>query len=177
MNISLALPTGMWSRLRQHLLPEGVHDEQAAFLFASAVPNRGELRFEATDAYMLGVGDFDVQHPEYLEITDDCKTRLIKHAHEHSVSLIELHSHPGPWPAAFSAYDLHGLSETVPHVMWRLKGRPYAAIVVARSGFDAMVWPSKEAAPLPLAAIDADGMTLRPTNLTLLGARNGNRSF
>ena len=52
-------------------------------------------------------------------------------------SLVEMHSHIGPWPAGFSYADRLGLQETVPHMWWRLKKRPYLALVVTNCSFDA----------------------------------------
>ena len=46
-----------------------------------------------------------------------------------------------------------GLLETVPHMFWRLDNRPYVAIVVARSGFDALVWTRDAQKPVPLSGL------------------------
>lgn len=168
MNITIELPAGLWKCLNAHLLPKGVREEQAAFLYAAASVATNELYLRAVDSYMLAPRDFDAQHADYLEITDECKSRLIQHAHQHQLSLVELHSHPGPWRAAFSDYDLRGLDDTVPHMLWRLKGRPYAAIVVAHTGFDAMVWTGKGEPARALTGLVADGQRMLPTNLTLM---------
>ena len=77
---------------------------------------------------------------DYFELTDEARIGLIKRAHVLQASLAEFHSHLSPWPAAFSLSDRMGLKETVPHMRWRLKRRPYLAVVVAPSGFDALVW-------------------------------------
>lgn len=167
MKITIELPPGLWARLNAHLLPKGVREEQACFLFATSTAAADGLLLQVVDSYSLKSADFDEQHAEYLEITDECKSRLIQRAHQLQTSLVEMHSHPGPWRAAFSNYDLRGLDETVPHIQWRLKGRPYAAIVVARTGFDAMVWTGKEEPARALTALVADGRRMLPTNLTL----------
>ena len=73
-----------------------------------------------------------------------------------------------PWPAQFSEYDREGLLETVPHMLWRLAKRPYAAIVVAPSGFDALVWLSDPQKPSALDALVAGSQIMKPTNLSLL---------
>ena len=99
-----------------------------------------DVALDVIDSAMLVAADFEVQVPDYLELADGTRARLIKRAHDLDASLIEMHSHPGPWDAAFSRSDLLGLSETVPHMWWRLEKRPDAAIVIAPSGFDAMVW-------------------------------------
>ena len=67
--------------------------------------------------------------------------------------------------------DLLGLSETVPHMWWRLDKRPYAAIVVAPSGFDAMVWLDSPVSPQELDFFAAGSQILRPTNITIRALR------
>ena len=82
-----------------------------------------------------------------------------------------MHSHPFPGigAAAFSWSDRRGLTETVPHMRWRLKNKPYGAIVVAPEGFDALVWIDNPAVPLPLEGINVGGELLKPTNRSLGG--------
>ncbi len=50
-----------------------------------------------------------------------------------------------------------------------LKKRPYLAIVVARSGFDALVWLDNPKRPQQLDGILAGDRLLRPTNKSLGG--------
>lgn len=167
MRIGLKLPDGMYEDLLDHLLPSNSSYEQAAFLFA--VPQRTEdaVVLNTVDSAKLVATDFAVQAVDYLELADGTRARLIKRAHDLDASLIEMHSHPGPWNAAFSRSDLLGLSETVPHMWWRLKRRPYAAIVVAPSGFDAMVWLDSPELPRALDYLAAGSRMLRPTNVTI----------
>jgi len=167
MKTVLNLPAGTYEDLVAHLLPGDTANEQAAFLFARArVTNRG-VTFEMIDSAKLAATDFAVQAPDYLELADATRARLIKRAHDLDASLVEMHSHPGPWDAAFSPSDLHGLSETVPHMWWRLNKRPYAAIVVAPSGFDALVWLDGPVFPQELHSLAAGSQVLIPTNITI----------
>ena len=106
---------------------------------------------------------------DYLELADKTRAALIKRAHDLDTSLAELHSHPGPWPAGFSYADRLGLQETVPHMWWRLKKRPYLAIVVAKSGFDALLWLDNPKVPRPLDGIVEGSRVLKPTNFSLGG--------
>ena len=70
--------------------------------------------------------------------------------------------------------NLEGLEEFVPHVRWRLGGRPYAALVFAPDGFDAMVWADESGAPEPLEALRVvDGPVLAPSNRTLAYLKGG----
>ena len=159
----------LWS----HLLPDDTRNEQAAFLFCRTARNLDGLVFEAVDHALLGPADFAAQFEDYIELTDAARIGLIKRAHRSETALAELHSHPGPWPAAFSLSDRKGLRETVPHMRWRLKRRPYLAIVVAPSGFDALVWSQDANVPKPLSGIDVDGTFMTPTNNSLEGWCDG----
>ena len=168
MNI-LKLDKDLQSRLWSHLLRKDTMREQAAFLFCMTEPADDGISFVAVDQVFLGPEDFVAQHTDYLELMDETRIRLIKRAHVLEASLAELHSHPGPWPAAFSLSDRTGLKETVPHMRWRLQERPYLAVVVAPSGFDALVWSRHARIPEPLTGIDVGGEFMTPTNFSLGG--------
>lgn len=168
MKIHLHLPDGLYEELRAHLLPPGDPLEQAAFLFAKTSQDQASTRFDLVAAEKLTASDFDERGSGHLELSDETRKRLIKRAHDLGTSLIEMHSHPMPWPAQFSEYDREGLLETVPHMLWRLAKRPYAAIVVAPSGFDALVWLSDPQKPSALDALVAGSQIMKPTNLSLL---------
>ncbi len=169
MKILLNLPDGVHADLIGHLLPSDSSREEAAFLFAKARPENGGVAFDVVEAEMLAATDFETQEDDYLELHDETRIRLIKKAHDLNASLIEMHSHPGPWPAEFSRADRRGLGETVPHMWWRLQKRPYIAIVVAPSGFDALVWLDNPKVPNKLDGLIADGRLLSPTNNSIEG--------
>ena len=168
MNI-LKLDKGVQGRLWSHLLPEDTIREQAAFLFCKSEFANDGLVFETVDQAFLGPDDFAAQYMDYFELTDETRIGLIKRAHVLEASLAEFHSHAGPRPAAFSLSDRMGLKETVPHMRWRLQRRPYLAVVVAPSGFDALVWSRDAKIPEPLAGIDIGGVLMKPTNASLRG--------
>ena len=88
--------------------------------------------------------DFVIQTSFHIELTDAVRARVIKRAHDLGATLVEMHSHLGKWPAQFSLSDIAGFHEWVPHVRWRLKGKPYAALVVTRKGFDGLAWIESE---------------------------------
>jgi len=167
----LKLPVGTYEDLVAHCLPSDTPNEQAAFLFAVVKVTEQGVALDVIDSAKLVAADFAVQAPDYLELADATRARLIKRAHDLGASLIEMHSHPGPWNAAFSPSDLLGLSETVPHMWWRLNKRPYAAIVIAPSGFDAMVWLNGPLFPQELDSLAAGSEILRPTNITIRAPR------
>jgi proteasome lid subunit RPN8/RPN11 len=173
MKVILTLTGELHAELMEHLLPPRTRREQAALLFVRAVRYDGQLRFDTIEARKLDRADFAAQAQDYLEMADGTRASLIKRAHDLDASLVEVHSHPGPWPAAFSPADRMGLSETVPHMWWRLKKRPYLAVVVARSGFDALVWIDNAQSPRALDGILAGNRLLRPTNNSLGGWDDG----
>jgi hypothetical protein len=163
MSAILRLPSGLYETLHAHLLPHNHRLEQAAFLFAAASNNHDTLTLEVLDHVLLAAPDFETQLPDYLELKDATRSNLITRAHKLGAALVELHSHLGPWPAAFSLADTEGLKETVPSVWWRLPQRPYLAVVVARSGFDALLWRDNPVTPQGLEAMMAGNRALRPT--------------
>lgn len=172
----LKLDAPLYDALWDHLLPLKCRREQGAFLFCVSETMNGRFELRVVDRAFLATADFTVQETDYLELADATRASLIKRAHQIGASLVELHSHPGPWPAAFSSSDRRGLRETVPHMWWRLKGRPYAAIVVAPSGFDALVWRENPHAPELLTGIMVGEELLTPTNASLEGWSHDRRS-
>lgn len=156
------------AQLRRYLL-RTPRCEQGAFLFCRpSVSGGADPVFECEDWFPLKRTDYEVQAGDYLELTDAARARLIKRAHDRGVCLVESHSHPGPYPAAFSYSDLTGLDEFVPHVRWRLRGRPYAALVFAQSGFDGLAWTDAAGTPpRQLVAIETENARLDATGLTL----------
>jgi hypothetical protein len=166
-NVNLHLPEGEWARIRQHLRPKRGNAEEAVFVFAAIEETPLSVDLRLIESYPVPSEGFDHQSEFYLQLTDEEKAKLIKRAHDLGASLIEIHSHPMQLQAEFSPSDLLGFKEFVPHVRWRLKRRPYAAIVVAQRSFDAMAWIEDGTDPGPLAAIFADGHRLVPTGNTL----------
>ena len=163
----LDLTPDLYRILWKHLLPVNSSHEQAAFLFCTSRTSNGCLIFDAIDKALIGPDDFAAQYNDYLELTDACRIALIKRAHAYGATLVELHSHPGSQSAAFSLSDLRGLQETVPHMRWRLQRRPYIAIVVAPTRFDALVWTQEPPAPRPLSGIRVETVLHKPTNASL----------
>jgi hypothetical protein len=160
--VTIQIPQSVYDEMAQHLLPPRSRDEQAGFIYAKPSTAKGALlNFEYVKWEPLGQGDFDHQSAFHIELRDGTKSRLIKTAHDLRCSLIEFHSHLGPWPAQFSGSDFAGFEEFVPHVLWRLKGRPYAAVVVAASGIDGLAWTPDRT--LPLAALLLGDKQVRPT--------------
>ena len=159
----LHLPREVHEALLAHLLPPHRGPEEAAFVFARVVEAARSCTFEYVEWFAVPADGFMSRSRFHFELSDATRATLIKRAHDLDVSLIEFHSHHGPWPAGFSGTDWAGFEEFVPHVRWRLRGRPYAAVVVTLTGFDALVWHGATDEPRPLDAIVVDGQRQEPT--------------
>ncbi len=173
MNYILKLDGRLKDVLWRHLLPDGSHREQAAFLYTAQTTAGENVVFDVVDRELLERRDFAAQHSDYLELADEARVRIIKRAHALNACIVELHSHPRKWPAEFSLSDRAGLKETVPHMRWRLKARPYLAIVVALTSYDALVWALDGDEPEALV-VEVDRERLLPTGRSL-GSWNGRR--
>lgn len=163
----LKMPDVVRGDIWSHLNLEHSLTEEAGFMLVTHRKNGQQLIFEYIEWVPLKNDDFQSKSGDYLELADVTRSKLIKHAHDKTACLVEFHSHPGPYPAMFSYADKVGLEEFVPHVRWRLKNRPYVAVVVAVSGFDALVWSDNTSHPGSLFAIETEHFQLMPTNLTL----------
>ena len=162
LDVSVGIPELHQRQIIKHLLnSEGC--EEAAFAFCSFMQTAQEARFDLIEWYAVPPTGFITRSPYFLELADEIRGRVIKRAHDLDASLVEFHSHRSHWPAAFSLSDFAGFDEFVPHVWWRLKGRPYAAVVVAESSFDGIAWIHDETIPVPLTVIDVGGELLLPT--------------
>jgi hypothetical protein len=167
MQVILELTEQLSERLWGHLLQNDI--EQVAILFAT-VNNRPELMlFTAADAYLAPPEDFAFQNEYHVELADHVRPSLIKQAWDSGTALVEFHSHPGDrHKVMFSPSDLAGFAEFVPHCRWRLRGRPYLAVVVGRRSIDALAWVDSAPGPVALDTVRVDGgMPIIPTQRTI----------
>lgn len=164
----LALPTAVYDALRRHLLPAQDGPEEAAFVFVRRHAVNSTEVFQHIDWFPIPPEGFASRSPFHFELTDATRAAVIKRAHDLGASLVEFHSHAGPWLAQFSPSDWAGFEEFVPHVWWRLKRRPYLAIIVTPTGFDGLVWLTGADVPARLDGILVDGRLLEPTRLSPL---------
>lgn len=161
------LPVELKEKLWAHLLQNDA--EQAAFVFAVVDTKDDTTVFSAKDAYLAMPDDFEIQTEFHVELTDDARAQVFKRAWDSGTTPVELHSHPGDiWGAMFSPSDIFGFTEFVPHCRWRLRGRPYLAVVVSPGGADALAWVDATGNPVGLDAIRLTGGTnVIPTNQTI----------
>lgn len=158
---------GILGRVQGHLLPIGGECEEAAFLFTQPLESEGGTVLHAFEEMLIPPEGFVSRSGYYLELSDESRASVIKRAHDLKAGLIECHSHPTQRRACFSWSDLHGFDEFVPHVRWRLGGRPYGAIVFAPGSIDALVWVGPGRQALPVGSVRADRSHLKPTGLTV----------
>lgn len=159
----LRLSDEAYGTIRAHLLPASSRHEEAVFVFARI---EGGDVFTVLEWLPVPPEGFTHRSPYYLELTDETRAAVIKRAHDLRSSIIEMHSHPLQRWAEFSPSDRHGFLEFVPHVMWRLKQRPYGAIVIASESFDGLAWFSDANSPKPLGIELENGTILNPTGVT-----------
>ena len=104
----------------------------------------------------LGQGPF-----QRCDLDDDVRSSIFRWATNDDNCLVEAHSHGHLFsPAVFSTFDIRQLDEWVPHVRWRLGGRPYAALVTA-ADIDGVAWIGD--ARESVSSVDVDGRSIRPT--------------
>lgn len=165
-NIVLKLSRDLDRALQRHLLPDSSACEEAAFLFTHIAHQNHRMVFEPVEHLLVGPDGFVHRSPRFLELTDGVRAQVIKRAHDLGTAVVEFHSHPQYTPQ-FSWSDVQGLREFVPHVRWRLKGRPYGAVVVAPAGFDALFWVDTTLMPVTLEEIEVEGQVRKPTGWSL----------
>jgi hypothetical protein len=167
-NILLEIPDTIFAAVKAHLLPNRFIHEEAAFMFVRQQTKSKDKVFVYLDWFAVPEKGFLSRSGFHFELTDEIRARAIKHAHDLDASLVEFHSHKRCRSAGFSVSDLFGFQEFVPHVWWRLKGRPYFAVVVSRYGFDGLVWIIDANTPQYLDGIIVGRSVLTPTRLTPL---------
>jgi hypothetical protein len=156
------------------LLPTRPKSEEVAFIFCGANQREGEVLFSFVASYSVTPTDFVHRSLFGIELSDACHAKVIKQAHDLGAALIEVHSHPLTKVTAFSLSDIQGFVDSVPHVRWRLKQRPYAAIVVGPRGFDSLYWFSSSGQPDGVLEVQVGEKRLLPTGVTLTKWRDQN---
>lgn len=160
------LSQALHERIRSHLFSDDA--EQVAFAFADWDEVPKTLRIRAVD--LIPTAGFAFQSDYHIELEHDQHARIIKTAFDLQACLVEFHSHRSKHPARFSPTDLDGFQEFVPHVRWRLAGRPYAAIVWHETSFDGLLWIDRP--PVQVEGIQVHpGPLLQASRLTLTRLR------
>jgi hypothetical protein len=135
MTALLSASADLYRELRGHLTG---HVEQVGFFLADYDPDRRAFLLRTWRP--VPREGFQIQSEYHVTLTDEMRPQIIKWASDAGASLVEAHSHGDTDLACFSPSDLCGLQEWVPHLWWRLRGWPYAAIVTTGEAFDAIAW-------------------------------------
>lgn len=147
---------GAYRSLREQLLPHQLRTEQAAFAFFAFEESASGGQLFVRNIQLLGQSNFVSQKSDYLEVSDQTRRDVIKKAHAEGLAVAEFHSHPFDMPAEFSYADFDGLTHTVPHMLWRLKERPYVAVVVGPRDFDGLIWLPDKSVSVLATIFDGD---------------------
>ena len=166
--VLLHIQADVYGKIVDHLLPDDDDVESAGFLFVTQRPDGTANTFEDIEWFPVTSDGFLELSVYHFELAPRVRAQIIKRAHDLSASIVEFHSHRGPWSAEFSTTDMIGLEEFVPHVRWRLKGKPYFAIVLSQNGFDGLAWITNQTSPQYIDGIVTDGALHEPTRLSLL---------
>jgi hypothetical protein len=158
-------PRNLLQEIQSHLFPEYNEVEQALFLFAHY--NKKENNLTVIDHLFLYSDDFNIQSAWHIELKDEIRSKVIKKAHDLNTSVIEIHSHIDQETAKFSESDWYGFQEFVPHILWRLKNRPYTALVFGPNNFDAITWSDNVENPQMISAVRTGDTFLYPTHKSL----------
>lgn len=172
MVVKLEIPQNAYKHLLNHLNPHKDNVEQAAFLFCDFTVSGERSLFSFKDMYVATSDDFEIHSAYHIELKDEVKGKVIRQAHNLGASIVEVHSHVDQLSARFSYSDWSGFSEFVPHVMWRLKGKPYIALVYTPSSFDALVWIGNSKIPMALSEIAVARKIFIPTNNSIVDFNN-----
>ena len=168
MAVLLALPTGVFASIQHHLFHRADRGEAAAFVIARDVIRNGDLYLEYLDWHSVEDDGFAVRTGYHIELTDEARATVIKRVHDLDGCLVEFHSHLGTRSAELSPSDMLGLEEFVPHARWRLRDRPYLAVVMSRTDLDALAWVDTSDEPVRLDGIYVGRRLIRPTGLSSL---------
>ena len=103
----------------------------------------------------------------HVALTDELRASIIRQAWTEQRSLIELHSHGPSGRARFSPSDLHGFEDWVPHLWWRLRGCPYAALVATGESIDGLAWVSSSTEPEQVEHIVLGSHAIEASRATL----------
>jgi hypothetical protein len=161
--------------MRIHLSADQ-HDRLLTYLFADDDLERvaflyADIAFDRTDAYtrrldLLDDDDYVRRSRHGAELSDAVRPAVIRTAHDNGYAVVETHAHR--WPGArtrFSRTDVAGLDELGPHMLWRLAGIPYTALVFGPDSFDALQW-QPGGAVTTIDGLVIEGVLDRPTGLT-----------
>jgi|HubBroStandDraft_6_1064221.scaffolds.fasta_scaffold00159_38 hypothetical protein len=147
---SLSVAPDLLDTLLGHL---GSEPESIAFMRCKE-PGDDKV-FRIDDLYLVDNTRRTIGLDGHCDLDDSIRSDVIKWASESQDCLVEAHSHGLLFPPTrFSGFDLNQLRDWVPHVRWRLGGRPYAALVTASREVDGIAWCGDDAEAIDEIRID-----------------------
>jgi len=167
MNIKIIIPANVFNEIKHHLLPQNQKFEEAAFVYSVVKLHGEQMELSFLEWYAVQPKDYLNRSGFHFELTHEMNSRTIKRAHDLNSSIIEFHSHLDQKLVKFSYTDWQGFSEFVPHVLWRIKNKPYSAIVITKLGIDALVWVESFDKPLGLNELKIGNKVMIPSNNSL----------
>ena len=162
MTAAIVAPAALYRAAREHLCG---HIEQVGFFLAAFDAERNV--FVLREWRPMPPEAFEYQGAYHVTLQDEMRPEIIKWAWAAGACIVEAHSHGEHGVACFSPSDLYGFEEWVPHVRWRLRGRPYAAIVTSGDSFDGLAWLDDQKEPVQVTAVEVDGVAHAATARTL----------
>lgn len=149
--VSMRAPADLFAQARADL---AVKFERVGFFLADF--DEASRTLGLRDWWLVPPSGYERQGEYHVTLTDDAHNQAIRWAWQADACLVEAHSHGDLEPAEFSPSDLAGFEDWVPHLWWRLRGRPYGAIVMATATIDIMAWVTQPDAPEPVKFIELD---------------------
>jgi hypothetical protein len=150
--VGMRAPADLFTRARADL---SVKFERVGFFLADFDEESTTLTLR--DWWLVPPAGYERQGEYHVTLTDDAHNQAIRWAWQSDACLVEAHSHGDLDPAEFSLSDLAGFDDWVPHLWWRLRGRPYAAIVTATTTLDVIAWTARADTPELVGGIDLGG--------------------
>jgi len=164
--ISIEINEVIYNQALKHM--QGFKVEQLGFFLAEYVA--ADRLFKVSEWLPISSAELEYQGAYHISLSDDKRAKIIKWASDNSSSIIEIHSHIGASAASFSASDMFGFSEWVPHIFWRLQSKPYAAIVISKNSFDSLAWIDSPTRPEQVESIKTGGgRVLVASELSIIG--------
>jgi hypothetical protein len=158
----ISAPRDLYDAARVHLRGR---IEQVGFFLADFEP--AHALFSLHEWRPMPPEAFEFQSAFHVALRDEARPDIIKWAWDARRCLVEVHSHGDDGIPEFSPSDIWGFSEWVPHVRWRLRGWPYAAIVAAGESFDALAWIDDDNDPSQVEKLEVGNGTCLASAQTL----------
>jgi len=151
MHVALFFTEQQYNLIRLHLFKG--KKEQGCFLFVSSTIDSPSIELKVKDIHKVEAYGWSHQSGCHLELEEKEKVKVMLKAREYACDLIECHSHRFDGSATFSPSDVHGLSEFVQYIWWKLPGKIYGAVVFTKSDIRGRIWLPKQDKPVSISEI------------------------